>query len=244
MVRWLALALLFLLCLILGVVAGSKIASPLAAPTPTPPPTATPLPPSNGSGAASSSTVKLVVVLVNDTALGPHSALQTAWSATIHTGQESPLQIALAPLPLDHLNTPREQPWLLPSGLLNPAILEQLFHSAASQFHFVVFDLEALTDLLQRIGQVSVQDGTCQAKTCLDWIYEPGVDQATIQRRLQAIAGGVLRWAQEDPSNRATVLLQWLLENQGEGNLKTDIAPAYWSQWAGMAQQRGIDLVP
>lgn len=241
MARWLVLFLLIFSCLVLGVVVGSKLALHVSA-TPTPPLAASPAAPNISP--TTENPYKFVIVLVNDTDLGSKSTLQMAWIATISTAP-GPLQIALAPLPLENLKVLRGEPWLLENGLLNPAILTQLFHTAAPQFRFVVFDLEALTDLLQRVGQVPLpqEDDACQAEACLGWVYTPGLDQAAVQRRLQEAAEGILHWVQESPSERSAAFLQWVLENQGRGHLKTDIAPEYWSQWAGQAHQQGIEII-
>ena len=132
---------------------------------------------------------KFVVVLVNDTALGSRSTVQLVWVGTLWAA-EGALEVALVPLeeePFRHL------PWVQEGGLLNPAVLTSLFGPAAPQFRFVVLDIQVLTDLLRRIGEVSVDaDTSCWAEKCLTWVYAPTTDPDMSMHRLQALAMGVL----------------------------------------------------
>ncbi|HEY59049.1 MAG TPA: hypothetical protein G4O04_11070 [Anaerolineae bacterium] len=176
--------------------------------------------------------------------MGTKSTLQMTWVATLKS-EQGPLQIAVAPFPLQDLRSLNGQPWLLDNGILNPAILAQLFGSAAGQFNFVVFDLEALTNLLEQVGTIFLPQAqqSCQGGDCLGWVFAPGQDQASTQRRLQDLIEGVLLWVQTEPQTRSILIHQWVLENQGRGNLKTDIAPNKWSQWAGQARQQGLEII-
>ena len=245
MARWLLLFFLGFLCLIAGILVGSKMALQ-GHPSPTPPPTptsfSTPSLPSIPPDPKQQ--CELVIVLSNDIALGARSTAQMVWVSGIDA-RMAPLQVTLVPMP-ESLMSSIATPWLLESGVLNPAVLTTLFGPKASQFHFLVLDLQALTDLLHRIGEVPLagDEAFCEAEACLDWVYTPGLEPTVYHQRLHTLASGILSWIQAHPQDRALIFHQWLLMNQGGGEIKTDVPIEIWAQWAAQAAQKGLLVTP